>query len=83
MGQRELKGFDELVQAYVVTQAATAGASTIAPPELEGAVLEVPIKPSIAVLPFANLSSDPEQAFFADGLVSDLIAGLFVLDLFL
>lgn len=33
-------------------------------------------KPSIAVLPFANLSGDPEQAYFADGLVEDIIGAL-------
>ena len=33
-------------------------------------------KPSIAILPFANLSSDPEQEYFADGMVEDIITGL-------
>jgi len=32
--------------------------------------------PSIAVLPFANMSGDPEQAYFADGLVEDMITTL-------
>jgi TolB-like protein len=42
-------------------------------------------KPSIAVLPFANLSDDPEQAYFSDGITEDLItdlsklSGLFVI----
>jgi TolB-like protein len=36
----------------------------------------LPEKPSIAVLPFANLSADPEQDYFADGMVDDIIAGL-------
>jgi len=35
-----------------------------------------PDKPSIAVLPFANLSGDPEQEYFADGMVEDIITGL-------
>lgn len=35
-----------------------------------------PSKPSIAVLPFANLSSDPEQSYFADGVTDDIIAAL-------
>jgi len=38
--------------------------------------LALPDKPSIAVLPFQNMSGDPEQAFFADGLTDDLITGL-------
>ena len=33
-------------------------------------------KPSIAVLPFANLSGDPEQEYFADGMVEDIITAL-------
>jgi adenylate cyclase len=33
-------------------------------------------KPSIAVLPFANMSADPEQGFFADGITEDIITGL-------
>lgn len=36
----------------------------------------LPDRPSIAVLPFQNLSSDPEQAYFADGVVEDIITGL-------
>jgi TolB-like protein/Tfp pilus assembly protein PilF len=38
--------------------------------------LALPDKPSVAVLPFANLNGDPEQEYFADGMVEDIIAGL-------
>src|SRR5207302_5662640 len=38
--------------------------------------LALPDKPSIAVLPFTNLSGDPEQDYFADGMVEDIITGL-------
>ena len=38
--------------------------------------LPLPDKPSIAVLPFANMSSDPEQEFFADGIAEDVITAL-------
>src|SRR5262249_20106977 len=38
--------------------------------------LALPDKPSIAVLPFTNLSGDPEQEYFADGMVEDIITGL-------
>jgi len=38
--------------------------------------IELPDRPSIAVLPFQNMSSDPEQEYFADGIVADIIAGL-------
>jgi TolB-like protein len=39
-------------------------------------VLALPDKPSLAVLPFSNLSGDPEQEYFAEGMVEDIIAGL-------
>jgi adenylate cyclase len=44
----------------------------------EGSVpsLALPDKPSVAVLPFANMSSDPEQEFFADGIAEDIITAL-------
>jgi adenylate cyclase len=40
------------------------------------APLPLPSKPSIAVLPFANLSNDPEQEYFADGMVEEIVAAL-------
>lgn len=40
------------------------------------APLALPDKPSIAVLPFQNMSGDPEQDYFADGMVEDIITGL-------
>ena len=56
------------------------------PPAVEGsgpsiagapaAQLSLPDKPSVAVLPFTNLSGDPEQDYFADGMVDDIITGL-------
>jgi TolB-like protein len=47
-----------------------------AAPATADAVLALPDKPSIAVLPFQNISSDPEQEYFADGMVEDIISGL-------
>src|SRR5262249_56450675 len=55
------------------------------PQDAEHAKLPLPTLPSIAILPFTNVSSDPEHEFFADGLTEDLItdlsqvAGLFVI----
>ena len=53
------------------------GSSQNATPERpRDKVLSLPDKPSIAILPFVNLSDDPQQEFFADGLTSDLITAL-------
>src|SRR6516225_8481317 len=43
---------------------------------LLAAALPTPDKPSIAVLPFANISGDPEQEYFADGMVEEIITAL-------
>jgi TolB-like protein/Tfp pilus assembly protein PilF len=56
-------------------------AATSAPPtqsdeKIGGPVLALPDKPSIAVLPFQNMSGDPEQDYFADGMVADIITAL-------
>jgi TolB-like protein len=42
----------------------------------ESAALPLPEKPSIAVLPFQNMSGDPEQEYFADGMVEEIITAL-------
>jgi DNA-binding winged helix-turn-helix (wHTH) protein len=44
--------------------------------DLRRPALALPDKPSIAVLPFANLSGDPEQEYFADGMVEEIITAL-------
>jgi adenylate cyclase len=70
-GEQQLKNFSKAVRTYAVC----AGAQT-APINKLGAVLSLPDKPSIAVLPFQNLSSDPEQEFFADGMVEEITTAL-------
>jgi len=45
-------------------------------PRVAPTELALPDKPSIAVLPFQNMSGDPEQEYFADGIVEDIITGL-------
>jgi len=42
----------------------------------EGNTLSLPDKPSIAVLPFANMSGDPEQEYFVDGMVEEIVTAL-------
>ncbi|WP_315835997.1 BTAD domain-containing putative transcriptional regulator [Bradyrhizobium prioriisuperbiae] len=49
---------------------------SIAPIGNEGPPLPLPDRPSIAVLPFSNMSDDPDQEHFADGMSEDLITGL-------
>lgn len=51
-------------------------APTLAPSAEPAEPLALPAKPSIAVLPFQNMSGDPEQDYFADGLTEDIITGL-------
>jgi adenylate cyclase len=86
LGEQELKGFSEPVRAYAVTL--KAGEVIPAAESIDGriwATLEVPDKPSIAVLPFTNISGDSEQEYFSDGITDDLItdlskvSGLFVI----
>jgi DNA-binding winged helix-turn-helix (wHTH) protein len=47
-----------------------------APAEIAAAAPSLPDKPSIAVLPFQNMSGDPEQEYFADGMVEEIITAL-------
>jgi TolB-like protein len=66
-GEHELKNIARPVRVY---QLQTGRSVTKAP------TLTLPDKPSIAVLPFQNLSGDPDQEYFADGMVEDIITGL-------
>jgi TolB-like protein len=70
------KGF-RFVGAVLQAQGST-GAPFVdeGPIEHPGPVPGLPDRPSIAVLPFQNLSDDPEQEYFADGIVEDIITGL-------
>jgi hypothetical protein len=67
LGEQALKNITRPVRAYRI---ATGAVSTTMQ---ETATLALPDKPSIAVLPFANMSGDPEQECFADGMVEEII----------
>jgi adenylate cyclase len=69
----QMKNITRPVRAYRVEGKATATVTdraTVAPP------LALPDKPSIAVLPFQNMSGDPEQEYFVDGMVEEIITAL-------
>jgi adenylate cyclase len=72
LGERQLKNIARPVRVY------RARPSRRADDSLEAAhpSLTVPDKPSVAVLPFTNMSGDPEQEFFADGIAEDIITAL-------
>jgi adenylate cyclase len=70
LGEQALKNIARPVRAYRI---ATGAGSATAP---ETPALPLPDKPSIAVLPFANMSGDPEQEYFADGMVEEIITAL-------
>jgi TolB-like protein/class 3 adenylate cyclase len=82
MGELTLKNIDRPVRAFRVEwgvedwPAPSVASGTPASPMDLAPVLTLPDKPSIAVLPFQNMSGDPEQEYFVDGLVDDIIIGL-------
>jgi TolB-like protein/Tfp pilus assembly protein PilF len=71
LGEQQLKNIAQPVRVYRVS-----GEQLAAPRATARPALALPDKPSIAVLPFTNLSGDPEQEYFADGMVEDIITGL-------
>ncbi len=68
MGEQQLKNIDRPVRAFRST-----GETTHPAPMADGRNRG---KPSIAVLPFANMSGDPEQNYFSDGITEDIITEL-------
>ena len=73
LGEQQVKNITRPVRVYRVADLGTAATSPSAPAT---PVLPLPDKPSIAVLPFANMSGDPEQEYFADGMVEEIITAL-------
>jgi adenylate cyclase len=70
-GEQQLKNISKPVRAYAVRAGAYCPLT-----ERISAAPPLPDKPSIAVLPFENLSGDPEQEYFADGMVEEIITAL-------
>jgi adenylate cyclase len=71
LGEQSLKNIVRPLRVYRAGSSPTSN-QAIAPP----AALPLPDKPSIAVLSFANMSGDPEQEYFADGMVEEIITAL-------
>jgi len=70
-GEQAVKNIAEPIRAYRVDAIATTSPSLPERP-----TLPLPNKPSIAVLPFSNMSGDPAQEYFADGITEDIITAL-------
>src|SRR6516162_6914536 len=71
LGPQQLKNIPQAIRAYQVGNATQPSATLVEDPPLP-----LPGKPSIAVLPFQNMSGDPEQEYFADGMVEEIITAL-------
>ena len=75
LGAQQVKNIEEPVRTYMVARPVDAVAPRPAAVEAPNPI-PLPDKPSIAVLPFQNMSGDPEQEYFADGMVEDIITAL-------
>ncbi len=73
LGEHNVKNIARPVHVYRIE---TRVEPRNAAPNAEPALLALPDRPSIAALPFANMSGDAEQDYFADGMVEDIITGL-------
>ena len=78
LGSQTVENIEEPIRAYEVRPQGEATSSTLKEASSlgDGKPLALPDKPSIAVLPFQNMSGDPEQEYFADGMVEDIITAL-------
>ena len=78
LGPQQVKNIERPVQAFRLNFEAGVMTTSIPTSEISepGAPLALPEKPSIAVLPFQNMSGDAEQEFFADGMAEDIITTL-------
>jgi len=71
LGPQKVKNLEEPVRTYALKTSSTEAVGLN-----RAKSLSLPDRPSIAVLPFDNMSPDPEQEYFADGIVEDITAAL-------
>jgi adenylate cyclase len=78
LGAQTVKNIEEPIRAYEVKAQGEAVSSALGEASSlgDGKPLALPDKPSIAVLPFQNMSGDPEQEYFADGMVEEITTAL-------
>jgi len=77
LGEQQFKNIDQPVQVYRIALDGGVDANEAASTSTQSAVLpKLTDKPSIAVLPFNNMSGDPEQDYFSDGITEDIITAL-------
>jgi TolB-like protein/class 3 adenylate cyclase len=76
LGEQTLKNIDRPVRVYAIRSVASSAAAAVKSAAEAGKPLPLPDKPSLAVLPFQNMSGDPEQEYFTDGMVEDIITAL-------
>jgi adenylate cyclase len=75
MGLQQVKNIEDPIRAYAASELGEViRGAAVAEDSLRP--LPLPDKPSIAVLPFQNMSGDPEQEYFADGMVEEIITAL-------
>jgi adenylate cyclase len=76
LGVQQVKNIQEPIRAYQVGAPSKTREATLAHVAEPESPPPLPDKPSIAVLPFQNMSGDPEQEYFADGMVEEIITAL-------
>ena len=76
LGEQCLKNIARPLRTFLITPDQGAAPSKSTAPDRRPTQLPLPDKPSIAVLPFQNVTGDPEQEYLADGIVEDIVAGL-------
>jgi adenylate cyclase len=75
-GERRLKNIVKPVRVYAIGAKVRTQNFSLMSPASRAALLPLPDKPSIAVLPFQNMSGDSDQEYFADGFVEDILTAL-------